>query len=199
MASTGLAANITFDDLPTNAFCYGGGQNVPDGYGGLNWNNFDYIDATVPSCSVEGYGTAMASSPNVGYDGSGDPASITSATPFTLVSAEFAAAWVDDLTLCVTAMSGATTVGTVDFTLNTSTKVLETFNFGPVTELDFSSSGGTENPNLAQFGDGTQFAVDNISVNTPEPSAFSMLVGAAGLAAAASILKSARQRLSTNV
>jgi hypothetical protein len=49
--------------------------------------------------------------------------------------------------------------------------VLETFNFGPVTELDFSSSGGIENPNLIQYGGGTQFAVDNLTTTaTPEPS-----------------------------
>jgi hypothetical protein len=87
---------------------------------------------------VVGYGTALTSPPNVGFNTIGNPASISSATPFTLLNAEFAAAWNDGLMVSITAKLGATTVGTDNFTLNTTTKTLETFSFGPVTELDFS-------------------------------------------------------------
>jgi hypothetical protein len=72
---------------------------VPNGYGGLSWNNFAYLNATVSPYAGSGYGTALASSPNVGFNLGGNPASITSATPFIFVSADFAAAWNDGLTL----------------------------------------------------------------------------------------------------
>ncbi len=66
-------------------------------------------------------------------------------------------------------------MGTASLLLNPETKVLDTFNFGPVTELDFSSSGGTEDPNLVFAGSGTQFAFDNLTVNAaPEPTAASI-------------------------
>jgi hypothetical protein len=170
--STALAAVITFDDLSAVG-CPPSGT-VPNGYAGLGWNNFGYTNATIFPCSVEGYGTALTSSPNVAFNVFGNPASITSVTPFTLVSGDFAAAWNDGLLVSITAKLGATTVGTFNFTLNTTTRVLETgFNFGPVTELDFSSSGGTPNPNLIQFGFGTQFALDNLAINpVPEPRTF---------------------------
>ena len=125
----------------------------------------------------------LTSPPNVGFNGNGQTASITSITPFSLISANFSAAWNDGLTVSVTAKSGTTTVGAIDFTLNTATKALQMFNFGPVTELDFSSSGGTPNPNLVQFGGGTQFAFDNLLVTgVPEPGTLTVLASAlAGL------------------
>jgi hypothetical protein len=141
VASTCFADVLTFDSLPNSGLFLCTGGLVPNGYGGLNWNNFAYLNATVSPCSIEGYGTALTSSPNVGFNDGGDPASITSATPFTLVSADFAAAWNDGLTVSIIAKLGATTVATDNFTFSTTTRVLEAFNFGPVTELDFSSSG----------------------------------------------------------
>lgn len=175
--STCFSDILTFDGLPDSGgllLCTGG--VTPNGYGGLNWNNFGYVNATVSPCSVEGYGTALTSPPNVGFNEGGNPASITSATPFTLLSGDFAAAWNDGLTVAITAKLGATTVGTLDFTLNTTTRTLETFSFGQVTELDFSSSGGIENPNLVQFGGGNNFAFDNLAVNAvPEPRSILLL------------------------
>jgi hypothetical protein len=178
-ATLSWAEVITFDDLPAVG-CVPSGT-IPNGYAGLDWNNFGYSNATISPCSLEGYGTALTSSPNVAFNDSGNPASISSVTPFTLVSADFAAAWNNGLMVSITAKLGATTVGTDNFTLNISTRVLETFNFGPVTELDFSSSGGTESTNLFQYGGGTQFAVDNLVVSTvPEPGTF-WLIGLVGV------------------
>src|SRR5215472_2998888 len=89
VVSTCLADVLTLDSLPDTPgmfLCTGG--IVPNGYGGLNWNNFGYLNAAVFPCSTEsGYGTALTSSPNVGFNILGNPASITSATPFTLESA----------------------------------------------------------------------------------------------------------------
>ncbi|MBV8730830.1 MAG: PEP-CTERM sorting domain-containing protein, partial [Acidobacteriia bacterium] len=129
-----------------------------------------------------GYGTALTSAPNVGFNKNGNPASITSATPFTVQSGVFAAAFNDGLTLFVTGKEGGVAVGTESFLLNTTMPELETFSFGAVTELDFFSLGGTENPSLVQYGSGTEFAVDNLAVTTvPEPSSIVLL--SIGLAA----------------
>jgi hypothetical protein len=184
VVSTCLADVLTLDSLPDTPgmfLCTGG--IVPNGYGGLNWNNFGYLNAAVFPCSTEsGYGTALTSSPNVGFNILGNPASITSATPFTLESAYFAAAWNDGLTVSITAKSGANTVAMLNLTLNTEMKMFETFDFGPITELDFSSFGGIPQP---LRGMGTEFAFDSLTVNTvPEPRmvlVLSMVLGALAL------------------
>ncbi len=182
---TAPAATITFDNLP--AVSCVPSKTIPNGYDGLNWTNFGYDNGTVAPCSVEGYGPDLTSSPNVGFNKGGTPASVTSASPFTVGSGVFAAVFNDGLTLSVTGKDGGVTVGTMNFVLSTTTADLETFSFGPVTELDFSSSGGTENPNLVMYGGGTQFAVDNLTVTpltvppVPEPSSIVLL--SAGLAA----------------
>src|ERR1700680_2276881 len=181
----GLASGttITFDDVPGSC---APATPVPSGYMGLTWTNFAIVNATTSPCSLAGYGTALTSSPNVGLNGFGLPASFSSPTPFTFDSAYFAAAFFDGLAVSVTAKSGITTVGTANFTLNTTTKELVTFSFGPVTEVDFSASGGTLNPNIVGFGrGGTVFAFDNLTFNTsgvvPEPASIGFLIPGAAL------------------
>jgi hypothetical protein len=191
-ASKGLAETVTFDNLPAVS-CIPS-KTISNGYDGFNWSNFGYDKGTVAPCSAEGYGTALTSGTNVGFNKEGDPASITSATPFTVQSGVFAAAFNDGLTVTVTGIEGGVTVGTESFVLNTTTAALEIFSFGPVTELDFSASGGAENPSLVMFGGGTEFAVDNLVVTplvtVPEPSSLVLL--SAGVAAAEAV----RRRLS---
>ena len=155
---------ITFDDLPLAS----GGAPIPTSYSGLNWNDWGYTSAPFGN---DGYATALTSSPNVafnlGANSPGDFAIITSTTPFILSSGEFAAAFDNGLTITLTAKLFGNQVGTVNFIVNETTRLLETFNFGPVTELDFSVSGGT--PALGVDGAGPFFALDNLTINAPEP------------------------------
>src|SRR5277367_973405 len=63
---------ITFDDLTDSQH----GTAITDGYNGFTWNNF-YINNTTLRPDVEsGYKAGTVSSPNVAFNGSGDPASI---------------------------------------------------------------------------------------------------------------------------
>jgi len=165
-----LANVITFDDLPQDC----SGNAIPDGYRGLDWFVFGHDNATAVGCYPSGLATVLTSFPNVAFGNDG--ASITSSTPFELLSGYFAAVWNDGLDVEITAKLGSSVVGTESLTLNTTAKVFEMFNFGPVTELDFSSSGGTPSPTLI-LGGGTQFAVDNLTVDfVPEASSFKMSV-----------------------
>jgi hypothetical protein len=94
------AGLVTFDDLPAVG-C--GGTNLPASYAGLTWNGWGYDNATLAPCSIDGYGIALTSSPNVAFNLGGGISgaidSITSTTPFELVSGDFAAAFNDGLTI----------------------------------------------------------------------------------------------------
>jgi hypothetical protein len=155
---------ITFDDLPPAS----GGSPIPTSYDGLTWNDWGYTSAPFVN---DGYANALTSSPsvafNLGADSPGNFAIITSPTPFTLSSGEFAAAFDNGLTITVTAKLFGSQVATVNFNVDETTRLLQTFNFGPVTELDFSVSGGTPAPGVS--GSGQFFAVDNLTINAPEP------------------------------
>jgi VPDSG-CTERM motif len=152
---------ITFDDLPSS------GTSVPNGYAGMNWNNFGYINGPTEGF---GYANGTVSSPNVGYNEFGTPASFMSAsTPFDLTSAYITGAWNDGLNVEVIGFNGVTTEYDNTYTVNTSGPSHITFNYDDITSVEFVSSGGTENPNYVSGGHGTQFAIDNIAINGGSP------------------------------
>jgi hypothetical protein len=111
-------------------------------------------------------------------------------------SGYFASVWNDGLNVQITAKDGTAVVGMVNLTLNTTVRVFETFNFGPLTELDFSSSGGVRNPSLFG-GAGTQFAVDDLTINfVPESTSLGMaLLGLITLLVYYASIRLARHRL----
>ena len=176
---------ITFDDLSDN----GSGTPIANGYQGLNWSNFYVLNTNqfpVPS----GYQPGTVSGTNVAYNG-GVPEAINSVTPgstFTLNSGYFTAAWHDNLNLTVTALHNGLTVFSKSVTLSATAPTLVNFDFTGVDQVNFDSSGGTHHAGYG--GDGTQFALDNLTINgpasTPEPSSFAAFgfvgLGLAGLA-----------------
>jgi hypothetical protein len=121
------------------------------------------------------------SPPNEAYNEWGTPANFSSPTPFTFTSAYITGAWNSGLNITIQGFNGATMVDSETIVVSSTAPTLETFNWSGLTEVTFNSFGGTPNPTYDGFG--TQFALDNLTINapTPEPSG-SLLVGV-GLAA----------------
>lgn len=161
-----LAANILeygnlspmgmFDDLAALVV-------VPNGYRGVNWNNFVTLNSSL--YPVSGYAAGTISQTNCAFNNFANPASITSPTPFNLFSAWVTAAWHDNLTLEVRGYaSGGVLTYDQTYTLSATTPQLITFNMMNVTEVDFISSGGTHH--AAYAFDGTHFAIDDVTLTT---------------------------------
>lgn len=170
-AAPSRAATITFDDLGRPATP---GMLIPSGYQGLNWSNFYVLDTTnyYPS---NGYPHGTVSGTNVAYNGFGNAAAISDGS-FTLNSFYLTAAWSDGLNVRVVGKNSGVTLFTSTFIVDTLSPTLETLNWSGVNEIDFSSMGGIDH-GYGQ-GSGTQFVLDNLTINAiPEPASL-MLLGA---------------------
>jgi hypothetical protein len=175
------ATPITFDGLNGS----GNGSAITNGYSGLNWTNFNVIDATQSSLTNTGYDNSGAT--NVAHDVLGYKATISSPTGFTLNSGDFTAAYANNLTIIATAtLAGSGLNQSNTFTVSaTKPTTLETFSFsGPVTSVSFSSFYGPSssiafpNNNAAK----NIFAVDNLNITpVPEPETYGMMLAGLGL------------------
>ena len=169
------ATLITFDDLTDN----GSGTPIANGYAGLNWNNFYVLNAVdLNSFSgPSGYSAGMVSANNVAFNAFGTEA-IISDSLFILNSAYLTGAWNNNLQVEVKGYNGATLLYDNTYTLSSTAPTLINFNYVGVDNVMFDSFGGTQNPDYSQ-GHGTQFAMDNLTINaTPVPEASTMLAGA---------------------
>jgi hypothetical protein len=173
VSSAANAEVLTFDDLATNS--------IPNGYGGLQWDNFgNQVNNPV---SGSGYETGIVSGLNTAYNRWGNPATFSSAVAFTLNSAFFTGAWNDGLQIHVVA-TGVSNTYTTDFAVDTSGPLNVVFNWLNINSVSFSSSGGLPHPGL--IGNGTQFVMDNLAINevvspVPEPETYAMLLVGLGL------------------
>jgi hypothetical protein len=179
IAVPGLSGAVTFDDLP------GSFGPIPAGYGGptWTWNNFILRDQSTNN-TPSGYVNGTVSWSKVAYNGSGDPASITSTSFFDFNGAYFTAAWNDDLQLQITAKNGNTVVGQNTWTLQTSGPLWIGPGWTNITELDFNSFGGT---NHGYGGTGPHFVMDNFNGTAPVPIPGALFLFAPGLAGLAAI------------
>jgi uncharacterized protein YhjY with autotransporter beta-barrel domain len=129
---------LTFDDLPAVS-----GQDsglIPNGYGGLDWNNEYYLNgAAYPGT---GYDTGMVSTPHVAFDGSGAPSSFSSTAAINVVSVELTSAFAATNHVTFTAYDGATLKYTLTLTVSNSGPTLEALNFLNVTSVDMVSTLG---------------------------------------------------------
>jgi hypothetical protein len=92
--------------------------------------------------------------------------STSSSTPFDVVSGYFTGLWRDALQVTVTGVNGATSARcTMTFAVNTTGPTFEVINMGNVTTVTFLGSGGTHNQNIPPTVDGTNFALDNLTIN----------------------------------
>jgi len=178
------ATTITFDDLSDE----GSGTPIANGYQGLSWTNWFVLNtpAFTLGSGPNGFAAGTVSSPNVAFNGSGDDA-IFSNNAFIFNSAYLTAAWRNDLQVTITGKLLGATIDMVTLSLSATTPTLEIFNWAGIDEIDLSATGGTQDPMYS--GDGTEVAMDNLtittSIPTPEPSALAILMGGlAGLALA---------------
>jgi len=163
---------LGFDDLPSGIL------PIPNGYNNLGWNNFYYLDGVNYYGNPSGYQNGVVSPNNVAFNAFGDPASIYSAhvDPFYVLDGYITAAWRDNLEINITGYYGGNPVISGDFFINTNAPTYF-YATAPVwiDDLVFTSSGGVQH--IGYTGDGTHFALDNLTVHTtPEPGTL-LLVG----------------------
>jgi len=160
---------LTFDDLSWSGYYY---EQIPNGYGGLQWNNFFVLNTAqeLSSFGRNGEVNGVVSPPNVAFNGEGTAAFISDGS-FNLNSAYLMAAWNDGLQVEVQGFVGATLIYDNTYTVSTLGSTLVNFNYLGVDEVNFISSGGV--PHGYTSGLGTQFAMDNLSITlVPEPPTF---------------------------
>lgn len=171
------ATVLTFDTLAPDS------REIPGGYAGLVWNNMFTVNPdTNEAFEGSSYANGRKSLSNVAYNSGGDAATVLAgAQPFTLDDGYFTAAWNNGLTLTVEGFVGGSVAAfTRTVTLNVAGPSLLSFGWTGLTAVRFLSSGGTEAPGVK--GQGTQFVLDNLRVNTsigaavPEPATWGMMI-----------------------
>jgi hypothetical protein len=174
MAFTAAPAGavVTFDDLS------GGGVAVPNGYAGLTWNNFQYLNGTARDPSG-GYYHAVVSPNNVIYNALGIPAEF-SGEAFDLGGLFLTAAWNTGLHVDIEGYLDDALIYNRTVVVDTTAPTWVALNFLDVDRVRFVSSGGTDYSSQ-DSGAGTHFAIDNVSFEVaaiPAPAA--LLLGSLG-------------------
>lgn len=161
---------------------------VPNGYAGVTWSNFYVLDGSAPGLAGSGYDHGRVTSNEVAYNPFGNPASIVSTTAdgFSLSDAYFTGAWNNGLTITASAVFENGTTASTSFVVDTSGPVDQFFNWAGLSQVTFTSSGGTQAPGVN--GSGEHFAMDNITFApaVPEPANDALMLaglGALGLVA----------------
>jgi len=166
---------LTFDDLSWSGNYY---EQMPNGYGGLLWNNnFGVVNTVEESAQYGDSGdiNGVMSAPNVAYSSGGD--ALISDGRFNLNSAYLMGVLNDGLQVEVQGLVGIRLMYDNTYTIGTQGSTLINFNYIGVDEVIFNSFGGV--PHGFSRGAGTEFAMDNLSITlVPEPSALQL----AGLA-----------------
>jgi hypothetical protein len=166
-SATALATVITFDNLPTG--------NIPANYSGFQWSGFTTLNAL--SGAGFGYTNAVVSPSNVIVDIDGRFATLSNSAPFNLNSAYLTAPYDDGLNLEVQGYTGNTLTYDNTFIINTTSAALLNFNYSGITWAKFIPSGGTLHPGYSDHGVHDQnFALDNLTVNVPEPGVTALLL-----------------------
>ena len=148
---------LKFDDISNYSA-------VPSGYGVLDWNNFYALDAVNYYDNPSGYEAGLKSANNVLFNSGGYPASISSSGyAFVLNSAYLTGAWNDNLQVQVQGYFLGKLVYTKTYTLSAVKPTLVTFPSQLVSEVVFTSFGGTYHSAYSPYS-GEHFSTDNVTV-----------------------------------
>lgn len=148
---------LTFDDLaPTS-----NNSHIPNGYGGLNWGNMYYLNASAYPNS--GYSNGLVSGDYLAFN-LGANLAVASGSSFDFNGAYLVSAWNDGLSVNIKGYLGASLL--YDTTVNPSyeSPTWFQFNFLGVDKLEFTSFGGVD-ADIGDDGMGFHFGMDNFTYN----------------------------------
>lgn len=160
LAPAAKAELLTFDNLPDVTHQ----GTMPNGYGGLDWTDFYYVDGLHNNYNPSGYSVGTISDRNVIFNGHGTTASFSAANPFTLASLYVTAAWRDGLKVTITGKLGGKVKDVTTYTIGSTSPSFLTPDFTGINDVTISTAGGTHNP-AYPFADNKQVAIDNISLS----------------------------------
>lgn len=157
------AAVLTFDDIVSS-----GVSSVPDGYGGLNWDNVLVLDTANYNVQDSGYVRGTTSGDFAAFNAGAAAIEITSdgGTFFDVLSMNLTAAWTDGLSITLRSYTGAVlrseiTIG--GFTQAGPTGLFLNSDYLGIDRLVMESFGGVD-AGLAG-GSAQHFVLDDLNVN----------------------------------
>jgi hypothetical protein len=171
ISSAGFAEVITFSGLGGN------GSAVPNGYSGMDWNNFYVMNGMMLTPSSNNVALAGAV-PNMGsfaYNNNGAAASFDAPGTFTFASAWLGTEWANHMGLEVVGLLNGNVVDTMVVALNNGAPKQVNFNWSGIDQVRFQPIGS------ATSNGALQFAVSKLVVNVPAPEPASLLLLAPGL------------------
>ncbi len=170
ISSLGSAEVITFNSLPGN------GTAVPNGFAGMDWNNFYDVSMAqmLTGNNVPGGALNTSFATNTG----GAPAWFTSTGTFSFASALLATDGTSPLRLEVVGLLNGKVVDQAMLTLSSAVPAQETFNWSGIDGVRFVPQPGP-NSNVE-----VQFALSQLVVNAaavPEPTSLLLLGSGLGM------------------
>ena len=178
--ATGKSDLITFEDLsPGPSF-----MQVFNGYHGLQWSNCLVVDG-LSQPEDTGYRTGIVSPTNVVFDADANPMTIGVLNGvFDLTSGYFTAAYFSPMLLEAQGYRNGQVVYDNVYSIDTVTPLFITFDYLGIDRVTFTPY--TE-------GGPSQFVMDNLTVNVPEPGTLALMAAGAALLGLRS-MRTARRR-----
>jgi hypothetical protein len=161
------ATVVTFDDLPI--LFPNGGPPIPNGYQGLIWDNFYYLNGLNHQIPDSGYVNGTVSGENVAFNSFGGYGLVRDGT-FDFNGAYLTAAWRNGLSILVEGFNNGSLLYSKTVVVDITSPTFFTFDFLGIDWLYFTPFGGVD---VLVGGGGTSFAMDNFTFNetksVPEP------------------------------
>ena len=151
------ATVLTFDDIGAIANI----GTVPDGYGGLDWDNMAYKNRNASLGT--GYDNGTVSGDYVAFNYYANVATVSNGL-FDFNGAYLTAAWNTGLSIEIVGLVNGVQAYIQTVIVDTTGPTWFDFNFLGVDSLSFSSFGGTD-ANSNDNGAGVHFAMDNFTFN----------------------------------